>query len=195
MASKIVTAPAAEPVSLVEIKLHLRLDANDDTEDDLLTALIKSAREYIESYTRRALVTQTWDYFLEGLPEGDEIWLPYPPLQSVTSLKYRDTDGNETTWDSSNYIVDTNSFIGRIKLAYGVSWFTDTLYPANPITVRFVCGYGDADEVPVGIKSAVKLLVAHWYEHREAVVSKNEAPYNIPFTVDALLYPFRVFGF
>lgn len=45
--------------------------------------------------------------------------------------------------------------------------------------------------VPAGIKAAMKLLLGGWYEHRESIVDARFAQ-AVPFTVDALLTPFRV---
>ena len=62
----IATAPAAEPISTADAKLHLRVDITDD--NDLIDALVKVAREHVEIITRRALITQTWDYYLDDFP-------------------------------------------------------------------------------------------------------------------------------
>ena len=41
----------------------------------------------------------------------------------------------------------------------------------NAFEVAFTAGYGDeASDVPAPIRHALKLLVAHWFEHREPVV-------------------------
>ena len=177
-------APAAEPVSVIEAKEHLRVDIGDD--DTLIEALITAAREYVEQGSRRALVTQTWRLNLDQFPAGPEIELPRPPLQSVTSVTYRDSDGTTNTLSSSIYEVDTDSTPGRIRLAYGEDWPSDTLAETNPVRITFVAGYGDADDVPRRWKQAILLLVGHWYENREATIS-GTIPRSIPFAVESLI--------
>lgn len=154
-------------------------------EDSLLTALIQAAREYAEGYQNRALITQTWELVLDDWPNEDYIDIPLPPLQSVTDIKYKDTAGDETTWDDANYIVDIDSFLGRVALAYGCSWPSTALYPVAGIRIKFVAGYGLATSVPAVTKAAILLLIGHLYENREASMEKNLN--EIPFGVKALL--------
>lgn len=66
------------------------------TIDPFLTTLITTAREHVEDITRRAVLTQTWDYYLDDWPDGEAITLPFGNLASVTSLKWTDDDGVET---------------------------------------------------------------------------------------------------
>ncbi len=188
----LVTAPGVEPVSLAEAKSHLRVDTTDD--DALITALITAAREQVENDTRRALVTQTWDYVLDAFPSGSEIVLPLPPLQSVTSITYRDKDGNSSTFDASNYVVDTAGMFGRVVLKSGVTWPSVTLYPAGAVTVRFVAGYGDAGAVPQSLKQAILLLVGHLYENREAAIMGTIVR-DLPLGYDALVWQRRALRF
>ncbi len=49
MTHAIITPPAAEPLTLAQVKAHLRLDGNAD--DALLTSLIAAARRYLEATT------------------------------------------------------------------------------------------------------------------------------------------------
>jgi len=63
MGLKQTVAPALEPVSLTEAKLHLRIDTT--AEDVLISSLIKAARQYCENYQRRAYITQTWELWLD----------------------------------------------------------------------------------------------------------------------------------
>lgn len=157
--------------------------ASDDT---LLTSLITVAREYAENYLNRALITQTWELVLDDWPSEDYIDIPMSPLQSVTSIKYKDTAGTEATWSSAEYIVDADSFVGRIVPAYGYSWPSMSLYPVSGIRIRFVAGYGDAaTDVPERFRHAILLLAAFLYERREAAI--ETALQEIPFGVKALL--------
>ena len=161
--------------------------ASDDT---LLTGLIQAAREYAEGYQNRALCTQTWELVLDSWPSESYIEIPLPPLQSVTSIKYKDTAGVESTWADTNYIVDIDSFLGRLVWGYGVTWPTVTLYPAGGIRIRFVAGYGLAAAVPGMTKAAILLLIGHLYENREA--GQEKALQEIPFGVKSLLGMNRV---
>jgi uncharacterized phiE125 gp8 family phage protein len=183
---KLFTAPASEPITTNEAKAHLRIDASD--EDNLITGYITAARQLCELYARRALVTQTWDLSLEQWPGCDQIELPRPPLQSVTSISYIDSNGATSTLASSSYIVDTASEPGRVILAYGATWPTVTLRPGPAITVRYVAGYGAAAAVPELYKQALKLIVGHFFENREQVVLQPGLTVaQLPMAAQALL--------
>jgi len=184
-----VTAPTVEPVSLTEAKVHLRVDITDD--DSLIAALIVAARQYVEVLTRRQLITATWDLVLDTWPDGDTILVPLPPLQSVTSITYKDSADTVYTMPAMDYIVDTAEEPGRIVLAYGKTWPSTILYPVGAITIRFTAGYGDALAVPQAIKQAILLLVGHWYENREATIG-GTMQHELPFAVEALLWPYRI---
>ena len=141
-------------------------------EDDLLTSILQASREHVEDITRRALLTQTWDMYFDSFPADDCIPLPFGNLQSVTHIKYTDSDSSETTMtETTDYIVETNGEgIGRIVLPYSVSWPSFTAYPSNPIVVRFVCGWTLAASVPEKIVAAIKLVCSDLYENRESQV-------------------------
>lgn len=189
MTITIVTPPATEPITSTEAKAHLRVD--DTASDTLITALIPAARQYAEDYLQRGLITQTLRLSLDVFP-ADVIEV-YPSLQSVTSIKYTDTDGVLQTWDIANYLVDTYSTPGRITPAYGVE-FPSTRTQMNAVEVVFVAGYGAADDVPQAIKQALLLLIGHWYENREAVNVGGTAN-ELPLAIDALLAPYRYLRF
>lgn len=146
------------------------------SEDDLLTNDIKAVREHVEDITRRALLTQTWAYYLPQFPaDKNYITLPFGNLQSVSSVKYKDTDGTETTLvEDTDYIVETNGEgCGRIVLCYGCSWPSTTLYPSNPITITYVCGWTTAALVPYKVKAAILMILADLYENRESQMLGN----------------------
>jgi len=136
-------------------------------DDDNLTDLITEARELVENITRRQLLTATWYAYLDEFPDVNFIKLPFGNLASVTSVKYKDSDGTETTMAvTTDYLVETNGEgIGRIVLPDGASWPTDELYPSNPITIEFVCGWAATASVPKNIKRAVKLAAEDSYYH------------------------------
>src|SRR5690242_14642324 len=93
----VVTAPAAEPVTLAEAKDHLRVD--DTNSDSRITSRIKAARTAAENFMQRALVQRTYRLTLEGFPaNGCALELPFSPAVSVDSIKYYDTSGTLVTW-------------------------------------------------------------------------------------------------
>lgn len=193
-ALKLVTAPATEPVTTAEAKLHLRVDIS--TDDTHIDNLVSAARQHVEAWLCRALITQTWDYKLASLPSSRYIELPLAPLVSVTSVTYVPDGGNSTTFSSSYYAVDADAEPGRVDLVSTADWPSDALRPGLPITVRFVAGYGSASAVPKAIKQAILLLVGHWYENREAIaIAKVGKFMDLPLAVEALLTPYRMWSF
>jgi uncharacterized phiE125 gp8 family phage protein len=190
-----VTAPATEPVTVDDAKLHLRISHADD--DALIESLIVAARQHVESFTHRALITQVWDLKLDEFPSSDEsIWFPKAPLLTSTApvVTYTDAAGDSQTWSSSYYTVDAPSGPharrGRIFLNYGQT-YPGTRVIDHAVSIRFYCGYGSATAVPEPIKAAMKLLMGHWFTNREAVSANALAP--VPQSVDALLWPFKSF--
>lgn len=186
-----VTAPAEEPVSVPEAKLHLRVDG--DQEDQWIASVIAVAREHAETMLGRSLVEQTWRLSLDRFPPGRVIRLPRPPLQAVTSVTYTAPDGSQHVLDEALYDVDTASEPGRIVLRPGASW-PETATKPGAVQIVYAAGYGAAANVPEVFKHAILLLVGHWYEHREQVVVGSNAA-TLPFAVEALLRPHRIFAF
>ncbi|MBA3588298.1 head-tail connector protein [Methylibium sp.] len=185
MPSKLITAPTAEPITLAEAKLHLRVDSTD--EDALITALIVAARQGAEQMTGRALMPQTWEIALDGFP--DEIELQHPPLASITSVSYLDEASAAQTLSAAAYVIDSYSQPERLSLVADTEW-PATLEQANAVIVRFVAGYASAAAIPQEIKQWMLLRIGLLYEHRESVAG-SLAP--LPFA-DRLLDAYRVGG-
>jgi len=184
----LITAPAAEPISTADAKAHCRVTIAT-VEDTYIDALVKAARMHVEKAYGLALITQTWDMYLQDWPAGDSFHVRFPPLQSITSINYTDVDDTETEFSSTLYHVDIAKEPGRVKLAYGQSWPTVVLKTLNPIVVRLVAGYGAAGSaVPADIILAMKFLIRHWYDNRTAVeTGVGIAAIEIPQTFHMLM--------
>lgn len=191
MGLALITAPAIEPVTRDEAKLHSRIETYDD--DQYVDSLIATARRRVEDFTNRALINQTWEVSMDTAPAQRILRLPKPPLYIVNSIKYYNEADVESLYGTANYRFDTtDSQGGRIVLKDGSGWPTGLRYTSS-IVIRFVAGYGTtAALVPEPIRHAIKLLVAHWYENREPVNVGNIVN-EIQLMVDHLLYPFKVF--
>jgi len=140
----LVTGPTNLPVTLVEAKKQCEIAVSDTTHDTQLAALIRAATSLVERDSRRKLVCQTWDQRLDFWPSERGIPLRVGPVLSVSSIKYVDGDGNEQTWSSSSYSVDTRRSRPVIWLAHNEQWPSgSTRVIEDAITIRCVCGYGD----------------------------------------------------
>lgn len=171
----LVTAPETEPITLTEVRDQCLIPADvTDQDAHISNILIPAVRDRAEAATGRRIITQTWDLVLDAFPDADYIEIPHPPLQSIESVKYRDATGTLQTWDASNYVVEAPAGPrcrrGKLTLAFGVSW-PSTYGQAGDVTIQFICGYGDADNVPALLKAAMLLDVATLYEHRENIVT------------------------
>jgi uncharacterized phiE125 gp8 family phage protein len=155
----VTTAPTVEPVTLADAKVHLRTVTGDTSEDAaVITPLITAAREYCENVTGRALAAQT----VKAYPEAWGLWrLPRPPFSTITSIKYYDLDDTETTLAAADYQVDAVDGLVLILEEPAV-----TLRELNPIVVEYAAGAGT---IPMAVRQAMLLLIAHWYQNREAV--------------------------
>jgi len=177
------TDAATEPVTRAEAKLHLRLDSYD--EDDLVDRLITAARQQCEQLAGRAFIEQTWTMYRDGFWTG-KLYLPRPPLQSVTSIKYQDGNNAQQTLAAATYYVDTAAEPGAVSLAYQQTW-PSTYGEVNDVEIIYVAGYGDeAADVPATDRQAILLAVGHLYEHREATLV-GQAASVLPMGVRSLL--------
>jgi len=185
------TAPAAEPISTADAKLHLRVDVSDD--DDYIDALVSAARKRLEQEAGVALITQTLEMHLDAFPaDGGAITVLRPPLQDVSSITYIDSNGDEQTWSSDDYRVDTKSWPGRITPAYNEVYPT-TREITGAVTITFLAGYGAAGSaVPQDLIHALKMLIGHWYENREDVITGTITS-KVPKAFDWLIAPYKVY--
>ena len=185
----LLTQPAAEPVSLTELRAHVQVEHSLD--DALLTACGVAARVWAENHCRRVFVTQTFEGYCDEFPCSRELMLGHGTLQGVDSVTYFDADGAEQTLDPATYFVDTVRVPGRVWLKNGATWPATESGRPNAVKVQFVAGFGDPADVPEPIKSAIKLLAASAYANREpeitgTIVSKIGLP------VEALLGHYRI---
>lgn len=162
--------PPDEPVSLSEAMDHLRIDSTGEATK--INAFISAARAQFENDTRRQLVTNVLEAKYDRFPLGrGPIVLPRPPLRSVARIRYAIADSTDTTtFDGSRVVVDTASEPGRISPILDQTW-PSVRRELSPVTVTYEAGYGTPDDVPKLAKQAMLMLVGHWHEHREGVIT------------------------
>lgn len=185
---KITVQPTTEPITTAEAKTHLRLVSNAEgvhPDDDYIDALIAAARAYAENVTGSTFATKTVVAVCDSFPRARFIELPVQPVASLTKVEYTDEDG-DTTEITDTITLDDYSNPPRLVLNPSKDWPTATLHPVNPIKITYQAGAAPSDL----IKSAMLLLIGHWYENREEVVSGVES-YTVPFAADAILQQTR----
>jgi uncharacterized phiE125 gp8 family phage protein len=183
-----VTEPTSEPVTLLEVKEHLRIDHNDD--DDLLTRYIPAARRQAENNMKRQIMPATWKIIFDDFPNSTaEIELPRGDLSTVTSdvsIEYVDSNNSTQTVNATAYNVRyENRPLGTVVPSYGNSWPSDVLSdPPGSVRITYNSGYLNKQSVPEDIKLWIKFKVGDMYECKETVVRDDmRSP------VDVLLDP------
>jgi uncharacterized phiE125 gp8 family phage protein len=189
MAVVLTSGPAVEPVTVSDVKAHLRVDGT--TEDVLIGSLILTSRLHIEAALGLALINQTWMLVLDRWPPGGAVDIPISPLQAVTAVRVRDLAGVAVLVPATSYVVDIASKTPRLV------WNSIApAYPtraANGIEIDLSVGFGaTAASVPAPLKHAIIMLAAHWYEHRDPVEIGSTTA-RIPDAVADIIQPFRKF--
>ena len=218
--------PTVEPITLDEAKQQSRVTVTDD--DAWFPAKIAVARSYVETQTGRALLQQTWRASFSHFPRFHRgvahdsfygygsgygfacsefgwimpgaLLLPRPRLIGIGSVQYYDSYGAQHTLDPSQYTVAMDSEPASLQPTVGSWWPATQSGRPDAVQVTYTAGYGStADAVPGDLQLAQLLLIAHWYENREATVlpTTGTGPVEIPLGVDELLggYTLPVFTY
>lgn len=184
MKTEIVTKPAYHPVTLAQVKLHLRITSS--AEDTLLTGIIiPAAHRDAAAQLGRSIMLTSWQGVMDCFPRGRLLDLPWPKLQSVTSVGYRDATGVLQTLNPALYRVDLVQ--SRIYLKPDASW-PEVEGTSGCVTAAWKSGFdatatGDAvaDEaaqqaaVPENVKSWILLRCGSLYEFRELLLAGTPA--------------------
>lgn len=178
--------PAAEPITLAEVKAHLRLDTND--EDGLLTALIRTARHHMEAETGLCLIARPLRLYLDDWPADRVIQIARGPVQTIETVTVYDAGGAPVETDVSGAVLDGTARPARLMLADRPA----TERALNGIEIDFTAGFGESGaEVPDTLKRALLLHVALMFELR-GVLSLGDQPGAVPDGYDRLVAPYRM---
>lgn len=198
-----VTAPTDELVTLAEARKHLRFyDADDTSEDTYITSLIAAVVDNLDGpdgLVGRCLLEQqlrlTLDQFpcLDGYGYARRVKIPLPPLVSVDSVKYTDSNGDEQTYADFRTFGVGAKFGGYIMPPLNSDWPVTAVDP-GAVRITFTAGYNESVPLPASVKQAALLLISHWFEHREAALDTGAkfGLLELPLGVDRLLNPLRI---
>lgn len=163
--------------------LQLGLRISHDSEDDLISGLIRAAREEVERATNAALIDQTWRLTLDDWPETASVAVHRWPLKQVLAVTVYDADGAGAELEPGDWLADGEANPPRIH-------FERKPPPGqaiNGVEIDFVAGFGSAGpDVPDALRRAIQMLVAHWFEFRSHVGPDNQ-PVGYPQGYDRLI--------
>jgi uncharacterized phiE125 gp8 family phage protein len=170
----LITPPAVEPVTLEEMKDHLRVDHDD--EDVVIQNYITAARQKLEGRNGllgRCLISQKWRMTFDRFTR--EIELPFPPVQSVDRISYLGLSGDEVVMNPVDYRLSGLGDIDGTKIRYRHAYGWPETYEGDSAFIEFTAGYGDGPaDVPEPIRQAIKVYAAHLYENRESTSPPSE---------------------
>ncbi|MCP8937786.1 head-tail connector protein [Alsobacter sp. SYSU M60028] len=183
MALTPIAPPAAEPLTLAEAKLWLRVDG--DEEDALIGALVAAARAAVEAASGRLLVAQSWRWSLDAWPAMSPFALPVAPVRAVVAARVRDAAGLVTDLAADAFDLDAASDPPRL------AWRGPP--PPGPglggVEIDLAAGYGAPAAVPAPLIQAVRITLAALYEARGDASSTLSTV--LPPAALALVAPFR----
>lgn len=180
------TPPAVEPVTLAEVKAHLRLETND--EDGLLGGLVRAARVHLETETGLCLILRALRLYLDDWPDGRVIQIARGPVQTIETVTVYDALGAPVELDVAGYVLDGTARPARLVLPVRQA----SERAINGIEIDFAAGFGESGaDVPDTLKRALLLHVATMYELR-GVLSLDEQPGAMPQGYDRLVAPYRL---
>ncbi|NTJ41709.1 hypothetical protein G6L28_03725 [Agrobacterium larrymoorei] len=183
-----VTPPAAEALTLADVKAHLRLDGAQ--EDALLTSLIVTAREHLERQTGLCLMRQTLRLYLDEWPRDGVILIAKGPVQAIETILVFDDAGDPQDITGTDKLLDGDGRPARL-------WLRNPPAPGQPlngIEVDFTAGFGESGaDVPDTLKRAMLIHIGHMFAFRGAVAPTDQ-PAGVPPGYERLIGPFRRVG-
>jgi uncharacterized phiE125 gp8 family phage protein len=187
MIPQLIAAPSVLPVSLADVKSHLRIDHGLD--DSLLNVYLAAAINYVDGFSGilgRALCTQTWQ---ERYSKWGDLRLELLPVSSIAQIAYMPESGAEVTVSAANYTLDSDEFGSFVRFAENYTFPALSPDP-EPIRVQYVAGYGAAASVPPPIKAAIMILAGHFY-HQTGAPTQSVLSDSIFRLIDLVLAPYK----
>lgn len=157
----LVTAPTTDAVTIEQAKKQCEIAESDTAHDEHLYQLIDRARDEFEADCDLCISSQTWKVFTDHI--DDPMQLQKGPIQSITSIKYYDSNNALQTLDTSFYGFDVANRMIRLK-------YNQLYPPATPRwdswEITYLCGYST---VPPMAVQAMLILIEKYFLGREAL--------------------------
>jgi uncharacterized phiE125 gp8 family phage protein len=166
------TAPDVDPISVQEVKDHLRKGGT--SLDTLLLSYIKGVTSRVESEFRIQLVRAQWKYTISKVVQGMDLPLPVVD-HSTVEVKYFDSNDQEQTLSTGSYELVKHRLTSKIY------WNNDLYLNLSrnkmyPISITFFAGYPVEDgiaKIPDDVKVYLKTLIGHVFVSPEGLADSR----------------------
>jgi len=182
------------PVSLNEVRSHLRIDADNDLENTYLEFCVKAAAKFGESYTNLDFIQKKYLTFRNGFGYPITLRRGYLPLENcISSFKYILNGVWESVPETSFYVEYKKPFSSIVsKYNNTFDYITDPILQS--VKIEFFAGFGvDESKIPFDIKFAILNHIAAMYENRgDADVASMNFAENFPVQTKIIYDSYKV---
>jgi hypothetical protein len=208
--------PPFDPVTLQDVYKSLRLDTEGSPEthadDSLLSSLITAATKHVEHMGRFSLIRRHLRVSYSGFPPKptefvrytpaarmnsvNALAMIYPPVLSISSVKYYDADNTLQTISHADYFLPDQQ---QPQVVFVSGFIAPTVYDRpDAVQINYYAGYRPsvnnpttqaeyAANVPTSIKRAIILQVQALYD------DLAPADYaRVQSAIEALIQPYRI---
>lgn len=182
----LIVGPAAEPVTLDEVKQNLKIDSDITDHDDVLTGMIAAARVQAEQITGRRFGSQTWELLLSGFPVGTApILLPDAPVVSIASISYTASDRSAQSLAPEAVFASLSDDAAALV---PLSAWPAALGMPGAVRIRYTCGLQASDARWPLLQRWMHAVIASWFEPETTQVQTfAPAPTSLARLLDALI--------
>lgn len=170
---RVVTPPAAMPVSLSDAKSALGIAPADTSKDSRVSGLIATATNQAQSMVQCRFVTQTLEWVLSGW--RPVLRLPVAPVvpAGVQSIKFS-RGGDALPLEAERYVAQSDGPTVALRPAAGTYWPMIDCDASEPIVIRFEAGVAAVD-VPAHVATAIMFGVQHLWNlgARDAALTQD----------------------
>ena len=164
------TAPTTLPVSVADVKEHLRIGDYTD-HDNMIESYIEGATKSFEQQANLCLKAQTWYAYLSYEEVVEKIYLHKFPITAISSIKYYDSDNSQQTMDASNYTKIYSARPAEIIIDEVPSVYERS----DAMVIEFIAGY---TTVPADIILALKGRVYKMYNQPDDFVEMKQTYFD-----------------
>lgn len=196
------TPPSSEAMNMKDAKTQGKFKGS--SQNERITDFIAPATKYIEDFTGRRLINQSWYIYFDKEEYralmgnffshncSKKIPLSSLNVSSIVEATQYDDENVGTVIADTNYFLSGNQFSEECFLVFNED--NDVVYndlrKVDCIRIEVIAGYGDKqDDVPATIQMAMKQLIEYWTKYTNR--SNEGQMRDVPIGFHAMLSPFR----